>query len=320
MSPFHQHTGDYHTVGGFEPATGGLSSTRDRIVLALISFGLVALALYIASRQRSWRQSSNNYHNVVSEAVTQQRLWVAEKSRGVSKNASSMPNKHSPQDPSSWCEDNFDEPRATSQGTESYRPMDDTSKGLKGVSGAPAHNWTMQNRPRPPPPLTPPVLSGGPLGFAGRPSQLSHSSVVDFDKNFFGLPNPDYMLATSDSESATSSFQTQSDHSGIPRRRSYTKVLPLVPEQDRHSLPSDVVTNTQHSGSELPSDHRIPTSDSREVNVQGEIISVLDDAGAGWKRHTRVYGGGVCLACLESEGKEGGGFYGANVRPEDKRH
>lgn len=44
----------------------------------------------------------------------------------------------------------------------------------------------------------------------------------------------------------------------------------------------------------------------------------MDDSGAGWKRHTRVYGGGVCLACLASGGNHGGGFYGENV-PLDQR-
>lgn len=39
--------------------------------------------------------------------------------------------------------------------------------------------------------------------------------------------------------------------------------------------------------------------------------------GSSWTRHTRVYGGGgVCLACAAAGG---GGFYGARVRPEDKR-
>jgi hypothetical protein len=39
--------------------------------------------------------------------------------------------------------------------------------------------------------------------------------------------------------------------------------------------------------------------------------------GSIWTRHTRVYGGGgVCLACAAAGG---GGFYGARVRPEDKR-
>lgn len=34
------------------------------------------------------------------------------------------------------------------------------------------------------------------------------------------------------------------------------------------------------------------------VEVQGEVVVV-----EAWRRHTRVYGGGVCLACAESEQK-----------------
>jgi len=56
---------------------------------------------------------------------------------------------------------------------------------------------------------------------------------------------------------------------------------------------------------------------SAEIEVQGEVISMTDDHGTEWKRHTRVYGGGVCLACAASGGE--GGFYGATVREEDKR-
>jgi hypothetical protein len=36
-----------------------------------------------------------------------------------------------------------------------------------------------------------------------------------------------------------------------------------------------------------------------EVEVQGEII-----VAEGWRRHTRVFGGGVCKACEESKEKE----------------
>lgn len=36
-----------------------------------------------------------------------------------------------------------------------------------------------------------------------------------------------------------------------------------------------------------------------------------------WRRHTRVHGGGVCMACATAED---GGFYGPRVRPEDRRH
>ncbi|KUI62980.1 hypothetical protein VP1G_10096 [Cytospora mali] len=57
-------------------------------------------------------------------------------------------------------------------------------------------------------------------------------------------------------------------------------------------------------------------SEGGSVDGHGELISAFDDSAAGWKRHTRVYGGGVCLACAAAGG---GGFYGARVRPEDKR-
>ena len=38
------------------------------------------------------------------------------------------------------------------------------------------------------------------------------------------------------------------------------------------------------------------TKTAAGVEVVGEVVT-----GEGWRRHTRVYGGGVCLACLESE-------------------
>ncbi|KFY61941.1 hypothetical protein V497_02696 [Pseudogymnoascus sp. VKM F-4516 (FW-969)] len=38
------------------------------------------------------------------------------------------------------------------------------------------------------------------------------------------------------------------------------------------------------------------TKTASGVEVVGEVVT-----GEGWRRHTRVYGGGVCLACLESE-------------------
>ena len=63
-----------------------------------------------------------------------------------------------------------------------------------------------------------------------------------------------------------------------------------------------------HEGYPLP---------EKGVEVQGEVISVTDGYGTGWTRHTRVYGGGVCLACAASGGE--GGFYGATAfRPDDR--
>jgi hypothetical protein len=40
---------------------------------------------------------------------------------------------------------------------------------------------------------------------------------------------------------------------------------------------------------------------SMGIEVSEEIIIAAE----GWRRHTRVYGGGVCQACLESEQKQG---------------
>lgn len=53
------------------------------------------------------------------------------------------------------------------------------------------------------------------------------------------------------------------------------------------------------------------------VPTSTQVIDSPDHPGASWSRHTRVYGGGVCLACAAAAGD--GGFYGDSVRPEDKR-
>lgn len=53
-------------------------------------------------------------------------------------------------------------------------------------------------------------------------------------------------------------------------------------------------------------------------HTHGEVLGgAAGDPGTSWKRHTRVYGGGVCLACVAAAGE--GGFYGDSVRPQDKR-
>ncbi|ROV88330.1 hypothetical protein VSDG_09416 [Cytospora chrysosperma] len=66
----------------------------------------------------------------------------------------------------------------------------------------------------------------------------------------------------------------------------------------------------------VPAGHVHHHDEGGITDAQGDLVDVFDDSAAGWKRHTRVYGGGVCLACAAAGG---GGFYGARVRPEDKR-
>ncbi|KAK6950597.1 hypothetical protein Daesc_007121 [Daldinia eschscholtzii] len=196
------------------------------------------------------------------------------------------------------------------------------SEGHQGDMTAPASidagmPLILKSGPPPPPPLTPPTLLTGVFSFQERRLSVAASTMGDLDTSFFNQPNPDYTLSHSPESSTTASAHNQ-DSPSIPRRRSYTKMLPLGAAH----------TDSEHDGasfspSSFPSSSPIlplaphESLDSREIDVKGEIISVMDDSGAGWKRHTRVYGGGVCLACLASGGQ--GGFYGDNVPLEHRR-
>jgi len=51
---------------------------------------------------------------------------------------------------------------------------------------------------------------------------------------------------------------------------------------------------------DIPTKRRSYTKNIPGGEVSGEIV--VNDT-EGWRRHTRVYGGGVCLACEESERK-----------------
>lgn len=196
----------------------------------------------------------------------------------------------------------------------------------KGSMGAPLSidpNWSSTafssdlprpfvSRPPPAPPLTPPELSTAVFTFEDRPRSG--------DDSFMNQPNPDYMSSTT----AMSAESTPSP--AIPRRRSYNKTLPIgvpMPISQQSSTISDAADLTFSPSSYPPTSPLLPpappTSGPMQIGVQGEIVGLLNDDGAGWTRHTRVYGGGVCLACAASGGNHGGGFYGATVRPEEMR-
>ncbi|KAH6645582.1 hypothetical protein BKA67DRAFT_585636 [Truncatella angustata] len=172
-------------------------------------------------------------------------------------------------------------------------------------------------RPPPPPPLTRPILSTKVVSFAERRVHIALLTTGDLDNNFFSQPNPDYT-----SSSSSSALRQPINSPATPRRRSYTKTLPLGPPQPVPGLEEDGSV-TSSSPSSFPSlTPTLPLTPHKSfrthgINVKGEIISVLNNAGAGWKRHIRVYGGGVCLACTALEGK--GEFYGHKVRPEEQR-
>ncbi|KAF5018268.1 hypothetical protein F66182_9759 [Fusarium sp. NRRL 66182] len=166
-------------------------------------------------------------------------------------------------------------------------------------------------RPPPAPPLTPPELSTAIFTFDDRPRPGEDS--------FIRQPNPDYMSSTT-----SAAIPPNSESPSNTRRRSYNKTLPIgVPIPQTSQAISDPADLTFSPSSYPPASPLLPpappNAGTMEIGVQGEIIGVLDAEGAGWTRHTRVYGGGVCLACAASGGGHGGGFYGATVRPEEMR-
>ncbi|KAK4113365.1 hypothetical protein N656DRAFT_767713 [Canariomyces notabilis] len=207
------------------------------------------------------------------------------------------------------------------------------------------------SRPPLPPPLTPPRFDSMSYPFEDRRRSYAVSIPPELDTSFIHQPNPEY-FATSTSTDAHGSSSPQSSpmDAAIPRRRSYTKSVPIgIPMPSTTSASSTETTisgggNASSSTFSFSPSSYPPTSpllppppppeyqfvggpggpgvllSQEEIDLHGEIISVVDGAGHGWKRHTRVYGGGVCLACLAADGEGGdGGFYGDKVPLEDRR-
>lgn len=232
-------------------------------------------------------------------------------------------------------------------GDEQFRPLPSTE------STVPRH--FSFSRPPLPPPLTPPTLHDGAFfPFEDRRPGYAVSVPPALDASFIHQPNPEYGASSSSADVLTSSPQTATT---FPRRRSYTRSIPIgipVPtttasgSSSTETMTSGSTTNTFSSSSYPPTSpllpppppgqYELPPSappayefvggpggpgvflSQQEIDLQGEIISVMDDAGHGWKRHTRVYGGGVCLACVAAAGRdEQGGFYGDTVPLEDRR-
>ncbi|KAK3327010.1 hypothetical protein B0T19DRAFT_441037 [Cercophora scortea] len=217
--------------------------------------------------------------------------------------------------------------------------------------------------PPPPPPLTPPTLSTTIPPFENRRLGSPVSIHHGLETNFIHQPNPDYDVSSSTStdiplyspDYAHSIADTST--TAIPRRRSYTRAVPIgIPA----STSSPIAGGNTFSPSSYPptspmlpppppgydgGDEGFPPPPSEyqfvggpggpgivlseevmdmdmDIRLHGEIVSVMDDAGHGWKRHTRVYGGGVCLACIAAAnggGSREGGFYGDRVPLADRR-
>ncbi|KZL63216.1 hypothetical protein CI238_09456 [Colletotrichum incanum] len=278
----------------------------------------------------------------IGHLISQQRLhhlfiqeggWVMEeKSRGVSTQAAGARSAGNPNPQVNFAADDEKESGETKENGSGNSAPSRSGVFGPGKLSDPISAGFVLSRPPPPPPLTPPELSPSIFTYDERRRSFT-SGVSELDASFFEQPNPDYMSSTSTGAStATQSTQTTRS-SPTPRRRSYTKTLPIgVPVPSTGSI-LDEAEMTFSPSSYPPTSPLLPgpppiygeirydEATNREILVQGEIISLLDDAGAGWKRHTRVYGGGVCLACAAS-GDDGhhGGFYGENVLPEEKRY
>ncbi|KAK0102256.1 hypothetical protein ONS95_005878 [Cadophora gregata] len=97
-----------------------------------------------------------------------------------------------------------------------------------------------------------------------------------------------------------------------PQPLPFTPPMPLVATQDLNfgmgenasyydSPVSDspiisTFDSFEAGGTELPRRRSYTKTTAGGVEVQGEVLMA-----EGWRRHTRVFGGGVCIACEESE-------------------
>ncbi|KAI1211483.1 uncharacterized protein F4807DRAFT_390869 [Annulohypoxylon truncatum] len=292
--------------------------------VALTFLALVFLGVVLRVLKRRYKAPLPAYTGKLNASPTSlQTLWISEKSRGtvfyndiMSVNSpsgiSQLRAAENLGDGNKKRERDGSRERAT--GEETIEEERTASMSLD--AGMPLY---LKSGPPPPLPLTPPVLSTGVFTFQDRRLSVTASSIGDLDTSFFHQPNPDYTLSPSPGSMSTALPHDQGSPS-IPRRRSYTKVLPLGPAHSNpeHGEASFPPSSFPSSSPILPlAPHESLDSDHKEIDVKGEIISVMDDSGAGWKRHTRVYGGGVCLACLASGSQ--GGFYGDNVPPEHRR-
>ncbi|KAL2169544.1 hypothetical protein VTG60DRAFT_5937 [Thermothelomyces hinnuleus] len=228
---------------------------------------------------------------------------------------------------------------------EHFRPAPDSSS-------YPGTRFTVPrrfSRPPPPLPLTPPTLHGSLFPFEDRQPNYAASVPPTLGTGFVHRSDSESGVASSSANVLGSSPQSSTT---LPQHRSYAKSVPIgVPVSTATASASSSTkaaassgTSTSFSPSSYPPKSPLlpppPPSappeyvfvggpggpgvilSQQEISLQGEILSVVDSAGHGWKRHTRVYGGGVCLACIAAAARDGGqgGFYGDKVPLEDRRY
>lgn len=190
--------------------------------------------------------------------------------------------------------------------------------------------WARTARPPPRSPKVPLAVTTDAMKLEDRRLSSAVSTIGDVDLPLFQRQGFDY---TSSPSSSSVALPTRHGSPLTPRRRSYTRTISLgdsLPDTPPAELPdtppvrfapssfpssSPYLPPAPHDGGEGGGDgDGFPP---QEINVHGEIVSMEDSTGASWTRHTRVYGGGVCLACLAAGGE--GGFYGPKVPLKDRR-
>lgn len=316
------------------------------LLIILVIFRLIACRVLSSATSKKAKvvQRHKPVADDISRLVNQQRLhhlfipdggWIMEeKSRGVSSSTQgagirSVGSTDSQTNFTAGDEKELGEVKET--GCFDETPSRSITLERRKPSDLSSTRFTL-SRPPPPPPLTPPEMSPSIFTYDERRRSFT-SGVSELDASFFEQPNPDYMSFTSTGTSTATQNTRTTRSFPTPRRRSYTKILPIGVPPPLTGRIFDEAEVTFSPSSYPPTSPLLPGPPpiygeirydevtKQEILVQGEIISALDDLGAGWKRHTRVYGGGVCLACAAS-GDDGhhGGFYGENVLPEEKRY
>ncbi|KAK6854860.1 hypothetical protein PG995_009048 [Apiospora arundinis] len=164
------------------------------------------------------------------------------------------------------------------------------------LGGPPAEDkipLQLYSRPPPPPPMATLAIESGPFYFKER----YHSAAVSIAgyklPPFYQHQNPDYSSAST----STSTAPVIQRYPALPRWRSYTKTLsfsspPNISAAELDStIPPFVSQSSPSSNPILPPPH--DSVSRHKIEVHGEVISVMDNTGMGWKRHTRVYRGGA---------------------------
>ncbi|KAK3388369.1 hypothetical protein B0T20DRAFT_104119 [Sordaria brevicollis] len=197
-----------------------------------------------------------------------------------------------------------------SQARRQYLSSDGSQTRGDGLHGMPFEERKLRfTKPPPPPPLTPPTLDKVAANFHDSRRIDGTSPPQNLSRILLDQPNLDYIghpssVATPDS--------SPSNATTIPRRTSYTKIVPVgIPTPSSSSSSSSATTVTSLSGFR-PSSHRqsspsfpsppqVPDGyqfvgghmghrssdrgqDPEGIEVHGKILTVTDENSDGWRR------------------------------------